>query len=151
MKKEHTNPATRRLGGRIASSAFVILLLSSFLTAQYEGWTIPPTAKAEKSPVAGVADAAKKGKSVFQSRCQRCHGPQGKGNGPEADPNVKPADLTQIKTDINPDGILFYKIWNGHQPHAGSKGSMPAFKVQTTRDEVWRVIEYVKTLRNPAT
>ena len=70
---------------------------------------------------------------------------------PITDGTVKAVDLTQIKTDINPDGVLFYKIWNGHQPHAGSKGSMPAFKVQTTRDEVWRVIEYVKTLRNPAT
>ena len=113
-----------------------------------------PENEPQKPPAQSCKDSKAERKTAYRSagcRCQRCHGPEGKGNGPEADPNVKPADLTQIKTDINPDGVLFYKVWNGHQPHAGSKGSMPAFKVQTTRDEVWRVIEYVKTLRNPAT
>lgn len=124
----------------------VTLCLSPVVIAQYDGWTIPSSAKTEKSPAAGAPDAVKKGQAVFKSRCQRCHGPEGKGNGPEADPKSPPANLTQIKMDLNPDGVLFYKVWNGHQPHADSKGSMPAFKVQLVREDVWRVIEYVKTL-----
>jgi mono/diheme cytochrome c family protein len=151
MQKVHSILGSRRFGVRLLSSTIGILFFTSLLAAQYEGWTIPPTAKTEKNPMAGIADAAKKGKSVFTGKCQRCHGSEGKGNGPEADPKVKPADLTQIKSDINPDGVLFYKIWNGHQPHAGSKGQMPAFKVQLVRDDVWRVVEFVKTLGKPAT
>lgn len=130
----------------IAGLGLAALLASSPALAQYDGWTIPPSAKSEKSPFAGSADAVKKGKGVFTSRCQRCHGPEGKGNGPEADPKVPPANLTQIKLDENPEGVLFYKVWNGHSARAGSKGSMPAFKVQLVKEEVWRVVEYVKTL-----
>ena len=83
---------------------------------------------------------------IFQSKCQRCHGAEGKGNGPEADKDHKPADLTQIKTADNPEGVLFYKVWNGHAPKAGSKGEMPAFKVQLPKEDIWRAVEYVKTL-----
>jgi mono/diheme cytochrome c family protein len=38
--------------------------------------------------------------------------------------------------------VLFYKIWNGR-----TQPTMPAFKGQLTRDEVWAVVAYVKTLR----
>jgi mono/diheme cytochrome c family protein len=125
-----------------------VMVWSAVASAQYEGWTIPANAKTEKNPMAGSADAAKKGKAVFVSRCQRCHGPEGKGNGPEADPKAPPANLTKINGDQNPDGVLFYKVWNGHEPHGDSKGKMPAFKVQLVKEDVWRVVEYVKTLRN---
>jgi len=127
------------LVGCLGLTAFVSL------SAQTDGWTIPPSAKTEKSPFAGSADAVRKGKSVFQSKCQRCHGPEGKGNGPEADKQKPPADLTASKADQNPDGVLFYKVWNGRS--GNNKGDMPNFKVQLTKDEVWRVVEYVKTLR----
>jgi mono/diheme cytochrome c family protein len=120
------------------------VLLGAPLFAQYEGWTVPATAKTEKNPMAGSADAVKKGKTVYEQKCRRCHGADGKGKGPEADPKVPPADLTAIEADVNPDGVLFYKIWNGR---AGVKGSMPNFKVQLVRDDVWRVVEYVKTLK----
>jgi mono/diheme cytochrome c family protein len=129
-------------------SLATVFVWSIVVSAQYEGWTIPPNAKTEKSPFAGSADAVKKGKAVFFSRCQRCHGPEGRGNGSEADPKAPPANLTRINVDQNPDGVLFYKVWNGHQPHGDSKGSMPAFKVQLVKEDIWRVIEYVKTLRN---
>jgi mono/diheme cytochrome c family protein len=141
--------AMQRVSTSVTVMAFAGAMLSAILgaqPAQQEGWTIPPTAKTEKNPVAASADAAKKGHSTFMNKCRRCHGPEGKGNGPEADPKYRPADLTQIKHDTNPDGVLFYKIYNGHQPRADSKGSMPAFKVQLTRDEIWQVLEYVKTL-----
>jgi mono/diheme cytochrome c family protein len=131
----------------LLSIAAAWLLLSSVTVAQYEGWTVPATGKTEKSPFAASADAVRKGKTVFQGRCQRCHGPEGKGNGPEADPKAKPADLTKIDFAENPEGVLFYKVWNGRQAKGGSKSSMPAFKVQLVKEDVWRAVEYVKTLR----
>lgn len=136
----------------IARGAALVVLawsLSPSVHAQYEGWTIPGTAKVEKSPFAGVADAVRKGKSVYQSKCQRCHGTEGKGNGPEADKQKPPADLTAVKADVNPEGVLFYKVWNGRT--GNNKGDMPAFKVQLPKDDVWRAVEYVKTLRRTGT
>ena len=55
----------------------------------------------------------------------------------------RPADLTlAARASANPDGVLFYKVWNGR-----SRPKMPAFKSQLTKDDVWAVVEYVKTLR----
>jgi mono/diheme cytochrome c family protein len=140
--------ATRRSKSLLATAAALTLLLSGPALAQYEGWTIPPNAKTEKSPYASsAADAAKKGKAIFQSKCQRCHGAEGKGNGPEADKDHKPADLTQIKAADNPEGVIFYKVWNGHAPKPGTKGEMPAFKVQLPKEDIWRAVEYVKTFQ----
>ena len=88
-------------------------------------------------------DAIAKGRSVYRAKCQRCHGADGAGNGPEADPGHPPANLTDARrASRNPEGVLFYKIWNGR-----AKPKMPAMKADITRADVWRVIHYVKTLR----
>ena len=71
------------------------------------------------------------------------HGVTGQGNGPEADPAHSPGDLTDGKrASRNPDGVMFYKIWNGR-----SKPKMPALKMDISRQDVWTVITYIKTLR----
>ena len=82
--------------------SMLVLGLAGGASAQYQGWTIPDGAKAEKSPVKNAADAAKKGKSLYASNCAKCHGPEGKGNGPDSD---HAADLTdEFRADLNPEG-----------------------------------------------
>lgn len=124
-------------------SLFAMALASSAIVAQSQisNWTIPTSAKTEKSPLKPSPELTKKGRGIYQSRCQKCHGPAGRGDGPDADQKNKPADLTASKADLNPDGVLFYKIWNGQPP------KMPAFKSLITREEVWTVAEYAKSLR----
>jgi mono/diheme cytochrome c family protein len=130
-----------RWSAGVLSAAFC-LALGAGVTAQYQGWTIPDGGKDEKSPVKNAADAAKKGKALFASNCAKCHGPEGKGNGPDSD---HAADLTdEFRTELNPEGVLFYKIWNGHTP------DMPAFKSKLTKDDTWNLVEYLKVLRTPA-
>jgi mono/diheme cytochrome c family protein len=120
-------------------AAMIGVALTAVASAQYQGWTIPDTAKTEKSPVKSAADAAKKGKALFASNCAKCHGPDGKGNGPDSD---HAADLTdEFRTELNPEGVLYYKVWNGHT------GDMPGFKSKLTKDETWALVEYLKVLR----
>lgn len=117
-------------------------IFAAVMSAQYAGWTIPEGAKDEKSPLTSQADAMKKGKSLFASNCEKCHGPEGKGDGPDSDPKEPAADLTdEFRADLNPDGVLYYKIWNGHPP------AMPAFKSKLTKEDAWALVEYVKSLR----
>ena len=108
------------------------------------GWTIPADADQEKNPVAGDATAIAAGKQLFSKNCQRCHGPQGKGDGPDADPdNQQDMDLTVARRAArNTDGVVFYKVWNGR-----SKPKMPTFKDTLTKDQVWQIVSYVQTLR----
>ena len=105
------------------------------------GWDIPAGAEKEESPLAPTTDVLKRGKGVFERSCRKCHGPEGKGDGPDSDPRNPAADLTdeQLIND-NPGGVMFYRVWNG-RPRV-----MPAFKSQFTRDEVWAVVEHVKSL-----
>ena len=84
-------------------------------------------------------DGAPQGKDLFSSNCQKCHGVTGRGDGPNGDPQHQPADLTASTT---PDGIMFYKIWNGRRAPV-----MPSFKSVMTKEEIWTVIEYAKSLR----
>jgi mono/diheme cytochrome c family protein len=125
----------------IAVLCALLLAGAMALHAQTSAWTIPATAKNEKSPLTPDAALLKKGRSIFMSRCQKCHGPAGKGDGPDRDPKNPPANLTASRADQNPDGVLFYKVWNGQPP------KMPVFKSLISREEIWTVVEYVKTLR----
>ena len=110
---------------------------------QSDGWQIPQDAATEISPLPETADRIARGRDLYEDKCRRCHGPSGAGKGPDADPDDPPGDLTDgSRASRNPDGVMFYKIWNGR-----NDPEMPAFKTDLTREDVWTVIQYVKTLR----
>src|SRR5262245_6870364 len=89
-----------------------------------EGWQIPDGAETERNPVPADPAVLAKGQGLYRSKCQRCHGTNGKGDGPDADPDHAPSDLTDVRRAVrNPDGVMFYKIWNGR-----AKPKMPAMK-----------------------
>jgi mono/diheme cytochrome c family protein len=108
------------------------------------GWVLPPDAAAEKNPLTGDANAVASGKELFKKNCQKCHGPGGKGDGPDAEPDsMQDMDLTNAKRATrNPDGVVFYKAWNGR-----AKPKMPAVKNELTKDQLWQIVSYVQTLR----
>ena len=120
------------------------LLLAIVVSAQYAGWTVPPTAKDEKSPLKPSPALAKQGRTVFTANCQKCHGPNAKGDGPDSDPRSPAADLTdEFRYELNPEGVLFYKVTGGHPP------AMPAFGTLLSKDQIWQVVEYLKSIRKP--
>ena len=102
-------------------------------------WVVPKEAATLTSPVAANADVLARGGKIFQSRCRKCHGPEGKGNGPDSDPKHPAADLTLPEVGMYPDGVLFYKVWNGRRP-------MPAFKTELEKNDVWSVVAFVRSL-----
>lgn len=139
----------RRTGA--AASIGVVLWLAHALTIAQSpadvaaalnaaGWTIPQNAEQDRSPLTPTAAVLENGKGLFSSSCAKCHGARGLGDGPSGDPKYRPADLTASTT---PDGVMFYKIWNGRKAPL-----MPAFKSTMTKDEIWTVIEYAKSLRS---
>ena len=119
------------------------VLATTQAPAGAEGWHIPEGAAPETTPAPVDAAALAKGRSLYKAKCARCHGADGVGRGPDADPDHPPGDLTDgRRASRNPDGVLFYKIWNGR-----AKPKMPAMKADIDRADVWMLIHYIKTLR----
>jgi mono/diheme cytochrome c family protein len=109
-----------------------------------EGWTIPAGAEKLTSPLTVNASVVAAGQKLFASKCQKCHGKLGKGDGPDADPkHQKDMDLTNAaRVDKNPDGVVFYRIWNGRK-----SPKMPVFSKELSKEQVWALVAYVQTLR----
>jgi mono/diheme cytochrome c family protein len=109
-----------------------------------DGWKIPPGAESEKSPLAMNPGVIAAGKKLFASKCERCHGKSGKGNGQDSDEKYrKDMDLTAPEhADRNPDGVVFYRIWNGR-----TNPKMPVFSQELSKEQVWALVAFVQTLR----
>ncbi len=84
-----------------------------------------------------------KGKGIYESRCEMCHGPKGDGNGPAAAAfHPKPAHFTDSKfwKQKNIDKIITDTIEHGH-------GSMPP--VGLSPDQIKAVIDYISHTFKP--
>jgi mono/diheme cytochrome c family protein len=118
--------------------------------ARSNHWTIPPTAATEHSPLALTAQVLASGEALYATHCVRCHGVAGRNDGPDSDPAYVNADLTDAeRIEINPDGVVFYKIWNGRGgliPHERMPGF--GFSGVLSKSDVWALVAYVQTLRH---
>ena len=125
---------------RLISVFLLFSAVASFALGQT--WTVPEGAAAEKNPVASTPHVLKKGEALYNSFCANCHGRTGLGDGPDVDIKDRanrPANLTLSR---NPEGVVFYKIWNGRR-----SPKMPAFKSQLTKADTWTVVTYVMSMR----
>lgn len=111
------------------------------------GWQLPPEADTTKNPLTVDAKLLATGKAIFKDKCQKCHGASGRGDGPDADPDAQEdMDLTRAdRAAKNPEGVMFFKVWNGRK-----KPKMTAQKDDLTKEQVWAVVAYAQTLRKAA-
>jgi len=123
--------------------ATLCVLFTLFVFAQPTSWTLPDGALTETNPLASTPDVLKKGDSLYKSNCAGCHGPKGLGDGPNVDKSERKSRPANLTLSRNPEGIVFYKIWNGRKDP-----DMPAFKSRMTKDETWAVVAYVTSLRS---
>lgn len=139
-----------RNGNVLGLGVFVYVLAVLFAgTGQAQqqskgGWNIPPNAADEKNPLTPDQATVAAGKQVYGKKCERCHGPGGLGDGKDADPDSQQdMDLTVPRRAArNPDGVVFYKVFNGR-----AKPKMPAQKDELSKEQIWQVVTYVQTLR----
>jgi mono/diheme cytochrome c family protein len=108
------------------------------------GWTLPPEAQTDKNPVPVNPATMAFGQKLFAGKCERCHGKTGKGDGPDGEPeHMQDMDLTvAARAARNPDGVVFYKIWNGR-----GDPKMAPMKDELSKEQVWALVAYVQTLR----
>lgn len=126
-------------GVLVAVALFVIALTAH---AQTRG-AAAPAAKVLKNPVASTPASITAGAAVYKKYCAFCHGVAGKGDGPLAPKDAMPADLTDAKWDHGAtDGDIFNVIQNGGGPNS----KMVAFKGKMPDQDMWHIINFVRSL-----
>jgi mono/diheme cytochrome c family protein len=122
----------------------IVFFYVSIAFAQHNGpWLVPESAKEKKNPYPPDQYSIARGKKSYKLECMRCHGKEGKGDGPSATNIEKTvADLTSDYIQNQNDGELFWKISEGRRP-------MPLAKRTLTDDQRWDIINYLRTLKKP--
>ena len=109
--------------------------------ASEDGWTAPSEEGARPNPIDADEESLARGKKRYQRNCAPCHGKKGKGDGGMAQMiDVPPEDLTRpaLLAGMS-DGELHWKIRTGREP-------MPAFQEDIPVDEIWDIVNYIRTL-----
>ena len=87
------------------------------------------------------ADVAR-GKAVYERHCQRCHGPGGWGDGPDAAAlTVKPANFHTFRSFLKSDEELLRTI-----EHGVVFSPMHSWRGQLTDGEMQDVVAYIRLL-----
>jgi|CXWL01.1.fsa_nt_gi copper transport protein len=98
------------------------------------------------NPVAATEASIAAGRMLFQQNCIVCHGTEGRGDGPQAASlNPRPADIRQ-HLPLHIDAQFFAFITNGVGGTA-----MPAWREAFSDEEIWNLVNYLRTFENVAT
>ena len=126
----------------IASILIISAASFAFSTINGDPWVAPDKYVKMANPVKSDAKSISAGKKLYIKNCEDCHGKKGIGDGPKVpDLKTQPKDLTLVASQSQTDGAFFYKISEG-------KGEMPKFKKDITDpDDIWSIINYVRTLK----
>ena len=128
----------------ISTSVFVLTTGFKIISSsQPKVWVVPDKYLKMANPVTSNAESLKEGKDLWIKHCQSCHGKSGRGDGQKASElKTEPGNFTLPETQKQPDGSLFYKIFEGRE-------DMPSFKKKIPEaDDIWNVVNYVRTFKS---
>lgn len=123
-------------GSATAVLGFFLMINSSDLRPQRQ--VVP-----ENRPLPGVK-STELGQRLYLRLCEVCHGASGRGDGPLASSLIpRPANLI-VHVPLHSDQVLFRYI------HDGIPGTrMPALGESLTEQEIWHLVNYIKTMAPP--
>jgi mono/diheme cytochrome c family protein len=119
--------------------------------AHAKKWVAPAEAVARVNPVPAGTEAVARGRTLYTEHCEPCHGPRGKGDGPEAKPGHEaPHDLSDPALQQRmTDGEILWKVTEGRSD--GGHVLMPGFAEDIPSEEDrWKVVHHVRTLKGSA-
>ncbi|MDD2547529.1 MAG: cytochrome c [Burkholderiaceae bacterium] len=123
--------------------ALALLLLAPWPDAGLLWAPAVPTSL-HASPTGFTAQGIARGAGVYRQHCVRCHGEDGRGEGPDA------ASLPMWPPTLNGallwkrlDGELFWRVRHGLQARDGQR-TMPGFADRLSDTQVWEVLDYLQ-------
>jgi mono/diheme cytochrome c family protein len=121
----------------------MVALLGFTIAYNQDPWPVPEKYEKMANPVKPDAESLATGKSLWVKHCQSCHGKKGLGDGTKAAQLKTPAgDFSKPEFKKQSDGAIFYKSLEG-------RDDMPNFKKKIPdQDDLWSVVNYIRTLKN---
>lgn len=122
--------------GRVASTVLglglVVVAVLGFLDVSESG---PPG----KNPVPATSGSIALGRELYMANCAVCHGPTGRGDGPQAASlTIRPADFS-IHIPYHSDAFFFEVMTRG------LGGVMPPFGDRLTEKQRWDILNWLKS------
>jgi len=122
--------------GRVMLAAALLLagavIAIGFADGTVQAGDAPAAAKEMKNPFEGKPEAIKAGEKIFDAKCSECHMDGTGGAGP---------DLTDDKWIYGGSDAEVFETVSG-----GRKGGMPSWKSELSKDDIWQVIAYIRSL-----
>ncbi len=114
---------------------------SSATTPPAHQFVVTPEDKARKNPEKFTEESVEKGKSLYLTQCEMCHGKSGDGKGDLASVmHLTEPDFTKPETlSKYTDGEIFAMINSG-------SGAMPAEASRLKPNSVWDLVNFLRSL-----
>jgi mono/diheme cytochrome c family protein len=97
-----------------------------------------------QSPTGFTAQGIVRGQAVYQQHCLRCHGADGRGEGPDAAAlPMWPPTLNGSLLWKRLDGELFWRVRHGMAARDGTV-TMPGFEAALSDTQVWQVLDFLQ-------
>jgi mono/diheme cytochrome c family protein len=104
---------------------------------------VPEDYQGAASPLDGSRKAIEAGRRLYTAKCAGCHGRKGRGNG-DAGVTLKPSPALKTYISRRPWAADEYLLWSVAEGGAAFGSSMPAFREQLTRQQIWQIIAYMR-------
>jgi mono/diheme cytochrome c family protein len=119
-------------------------VVTRLVQRQNAEWVAPDSAPQMQNSVVVTAASLAAAKTVYENHCARCHGENGKGNGPDANLYAPaPQDFSNAKMQAASDGEIFWKISEGRRP-------MPGFAKDLSDETRWQLVNYLRSFAKPS-
>jgi mono/diheme cytochrome c family protein len=130
----------RRMGLLLGGALLLVgmFVMGTSLAAAYRA-SLP-------NPVPATPASLVRGQQIYTANCASCHGLSGRGDGPAGFLlHPPPADLRVHMAAGHTDAQLFEWITQGV-----SGTGMPAFGQKLSREDIWNVVNYIRTFADPS-
>jgi copper transport protein len=122
-------------GGSLAALLLAVVAVAGGLSP------FSASSAARNNPVAATDESIERGRQIYGPNCASCHGFSGRGDGPAGlRLRPRPADFRIHMAAGHTDAQLFDWITNGVRGTA-----MPAFGGQLSEEQIWDVVNYIRT------
>ncbi len=104
---------------------------------------LPKDYDGARSTIKSTPGNIAQGGKLYATNCASCHGKSGLGNG-EAGKALTPSPALLAWMIQRPMAVDEYLLWTISEGGANFGTAMPAYKGVLKRDEIWKIIAYMR-------